>query len=62
MRSYDEARPVFRQIGILDHEGAREGPLVPGDIPEPENGYSTVPEWDDFDADAGNEYPIDPVW
>ena len=58
-RWYEEDRPAFREAGILDHDGGRHGPLIPGEAPEPETDYSGSPDWDDFDADAGNEYPLD---
>lgn len=59
-RWYEEDRPAFRTTGIVDHEGGRHGSLVPGEVPEPESSYDSVPVWDDFDADAGNEFPLDP--
>lgn len=59
-RQFHEDRRRFRESGILDHEGGEHGPLVPGEAPEPESGYTTPPDWDDFDPDAGNEFPLDP--
>jgi len=49
----------LRESGILDHEEGEHGPLIPGAVPEAESGYTDPPDWDDFDPDAGTDYPLD---